>query len=122
MRINKRITIIHHRQSLKRVKPERKMFQFGKLHRPGADGAWPEAAAGSIGHRIILRDTADNDINTGKLATVTPPRKAERATIGHFNPSASRIIIAECLITLLVILAHALLLMCGSDAACCCDR
>ena len=78
VRINETVAIIHRRKRFERIEAEREMFQFGKLHRAGADGARPQAATRTVGHGIVIGYAADNKVNPGKVAAVAAARETQR--------------------------------------------
>ena len=99
MRVDEGIAVINHRQGLERVEPERKMLEFGKLHRPGADGARPKPASRAVGNGIVIGNAADDDIDSVKIAAIAAAGEAERPAIGHFRPGAMSVTVAKGLVT-----------------------
>ena len=62
------------------------MLELGQLNRSCANGARAKSCARSIGHRIVIGNAADHDINIRKITAIATAPETQRTAIGHFRP------------------------------------
>ena len=80
------------------LNPKGKVFEFSKLHRPSPYSSRPKPAAWPVCHSTIIGDTANYNVNTIEVSSVSASSKTKCSSIGHFLPILPIIANAEWLI------------------------
>ncbi len=86
-------------QNLKRIAAVREAVTGAQFGGCGADGAGSEARAGAVARRAVVRHATDDGFGAGEIAGIRAAQEAQRAAVGHFQPTGAGIIAPERLIT-----------------------